>query len=137
MHACLTGHKQRSKSGGAKVKGAGIIHTTQRAFYNPGHSSRLNSPAGGICSRNNHLQSYHELLGDLLVSWLLRNHLVGFATVVPGEVVPECLIPSPKKWCCISCGGASYDESQKFAANPAAITKSISDLQTIFNSIVV
>ena len=64
--------------------------------------------------------------GSLRISWLLRVPAIGVATVVPGEVVPEC-IDGSKSWCF----GSAWDETKKFAPTKAAALASMTDLERI------
>lgn len=68
--------------------------------------------------------------GSLRASWLLRVPAVGFAEVVPGEVVPEC-IDASKSWCF----GSAWDETKKFAPTKAAALVSIDDLKRILGAL--
>ncbi len=66
--------------------------------------------------------------GSLRVSWLLRVPAIGIATVVPGEIVPECIDPArSKNWCF----GSAWDETKKFAPTKEAAAVSIGDLGRI------
>jgi hypothetical protein len=64
--------------------------------------------------------------GSLRMSWLLRVPAIGMATVVPGEIVPEC-IDAAKSWCF----GSAWDETKKFAPTKDAALISIADLERI------
>ncbi len=64
--------------------------------------------------------------GSLRMSWLLRVPAIGIATVVPGEIVPEC-IDASKSWCF----GSAWDETKKFAPTKEAANISIADLERI------
>lgn len=64
--------------------------------------------------------------GSLRTSWLLRVPALGFAAVVPSEVVPEC-IEGTKSWCF----GTGWDETKKFAPTKAAALVAIADLRRI------
>lgn len=68
--------------------------------------------------------------GSLRMSWLLRVPAIGIATVVPGEVVPEC-IDGAKSWCF----GTAWDETKKFAPTKAAALISIADLERILSAL--
>jgi hypothetical protein len=68
--------------------------------------------------------------GSLRASWLLRVPAIGFAVVVPGEVVPEC-IDGAKSWCF----GSAWDETKKFAPTKDAAMVSIADLRRILASL--
>jgi hypothetical protein len=68
--------------------------------------------------------------GSLRVSWLLRVPAVGFADVVPGEIVPEC-ITGTKSWCF----GTGWTETKKFAPTKTAALKSIADLRAILDAL--
>jgi hypothetical protein len=68
--------------------------------------------------------------GSLRMSWLLRVPAIGIATVVPGEVVPEC-IDGAKSWCF----GSAWDETKKFAPTKAAALVSIGDLERILSAL--
>jgi hypothetical protein len=68
--------------------------------------------------------------GPLRVSWLLRVPAIGVASVVPGEVVPEC-INGTKAWCF----GSAWTETKKFAPTQAAALVSIGDLERILSAL--
>jgi hypothetical protein len=68
--------------------------------------------------------------GSLRISWLLRVPAIGMATVVPGEVVPEC-IDASKSWCF----GSAWDETKKFAPTKDAALVSIGDLERILGAL--
>jgi hypothetical protein len=68
--------------------------------------------------------------GSLRVSWLLRVPAIGIATVVPGEIVPEC-IDGAKSWCF----GSAWDETKKFAPTKEAAAVSIGDLERILSAL--
>jgi len=64
--------------------------------------------------------------GTLRASWLLRVPAIGFASLVPEEVIAEC-IDDAKSWCF----GTGWDETKKFAPTKAASTVSMTDLRRI------
>jgi hypothetical protein len=68
--------------------------------------------------------------GSLRMSWLLRVPAIGIATVVPGEIVPEC-IDGAKSWCF----GSAWDETKKFAPTKDAAAVSIGDLERILSAL--
>jgi hypothetical protein len=68
--------------------------------------------------------------GSLRTSWLLRVPAIGFAAVVPGEVVPEC-VEGSKSWCF----GSGWDETKKFAATKDDAAQSIEDLRRILDAL--
>jgi hypothetical protein len=68
--------------------------------------------------------------GMLRVSWLLRVPAIGFAALVPQEVIAECLTDS-KSWCF----GTTWDETKKFAPTKAAAMVSMTDLHRILASL--
>lgn len=68
--------------------------------------------------------------GSLRTSWLLRVPAIGFAAVVPGEVVPEC-VDGSKSWCF----GTGWDETKLFAATKDDATQSIEDLRRILDAL--
>jgi hypothetical protein len=68
--------------------------------------------------------------GALRTSWLLRVPAIGFAAVVPGEVVPEC-VEGSKSWCF----GTGWDETKTFAATKDDAMRSIEDLRRILDAL--
>jgi len=64
--------------------------------------------------------------GSLRASWLLRVPAIGFTSLVPQEVIAEC-IDASKSWCF----GTGWDETKKFAPTKAASTVSMTDLRRI------
>ena len=68
--------------------------------------------------------------GSLRASWLLRVPAIGFLSLVPQEVVTEC-IDGSKSWCF----GTGWDETKKFAPTKAASTVSMTDLRGILAQI--
>jgi hypothetical protein len=68
--------------------------------------------------------------GSLRMSWLLRVPAIGIATVVPGEIVPECIVGA-KSWCF----GSAWDETKKFAPTKDAALVSIADLERILSAL--
>lgn len=64
--------------------------------------------------------------GSLRASWLLRVPAIGFTSLVPQEVITEC-IDGAKSWCF----GTGWDETKKFAPTKAAATVSMTDLRGI------
>jgi len=68
--------------------------------------------------------------GSLRTSWLLRDPAVGFAAVVPGEVVPEC-VDGAKSWCF----GTGWEETKLYAATKDDALRSIDDLRRILDAL--
>jgi hypothetical protein len=68
--------------------------------------------------------------GSLRTSWLLRVPAIGFAAIVPGAVVPEC-VEGSKSWCF----GTGWDETKKFAATKDDAVQSIEDLRRILDAL--
>jgi hypothetical protein len=68
--------------------------------------------------------------GQLRVSWLLRNSIIGFAVVSKSEVEPEC-ITGDEGWCY----GESWDTTALYAPTKTAAKQSIVDIETILDNL--
>jgi hypothetical protein len=85
----------------------------------------------GIATTDPNYAKIVNSTGQLRRSWLLRNHLVGFTTVPPQEVVYECINRNATN--IGDCYGQSrYPDETNFARSRSAMLTSLADLQLIY-----